>query len=145
MITLKCIYFLCGKESLINETFVNLFLKENVLPKNTVTNDSNNFPIYKIKSNNQEEPKEIKLKKESQLLYQSHQNHHPSVLGPSDEIIPIGIGMMDNNEKDAKKKSDDLVYRLYEEGIPPYLYYTYKLDKNGYLSYEEMNAQLHTG
>jgi hypothetical protein len=94
------------------------------------------------KLNDNLDEREAKPKSQNIHLQQNHPKMNtPVVIGPNDELIPIGIsGIVDENDKEKNEKRDETVYRLYEDGIPPYLYYTYKLDTNGFMSYEEMNA-----
>ena len=109
---------------------------ENVLPLNANTNIKE--PILSRKNYLEEPESKTKIQHEHNPI---HQKQMPLVLGPNDELIPIGLpGMIEESEREKGYKRDDIVYRLYEDGLPPYLYYTYKLDTNGYLSYEEMNA-----
>ncbi len=92
-------------------------------------NENNNSDSLEVKSKTQ-------LNQEQPIL----QKHTPMVIGPNDEFIPIGISGIFENDKEKNEKRDETVYRLYEDGIPPYLYFTNKLDTNGFVSYEDMNA-----
>lgn len=93
-----------------------------------------------MNGNNNSESLEVKSKTQLNQEQPIHQKHTPMVIGPNDELIPIGISGIFENDKEKNEKRDETVYRLYEDGIPPYLYFTNKLDTNGFVSYEDMNA-----
>ena len=59
------------------------------------------------------------------------------VVAPDGELLKIGKSIKEDIENRDKNKKDDVLYRLYDE-IPPYLYYTNKLDENLLLNYESM-------
>ena len=94
----------------------------------------------KLNENNTSDSLEVKSKTQLNQEQPILQKHTPMVIGPNDELIPIGISGIFENDKEKNEKRDETVYRLYEDGIPPYLYFTNKLDTNGFVSYEDMNA-----
>jgi hypothetical protein len=61
------------------------------------------------------------------------------VMAPDGELLKIGKSIKEDAENRDKNKKDDVIYRLYDE-IPPYLYYTNKLDENLLLNYESMEV-----
>lgn len=61
------------------------------------------------------------------------------VVAPDGELLKIGKSIKEDAENRDKNKKDDVIYRLYDE-IPPYLYYTNKLDENLLLNYESMEV-----
>lgn len=81
-------------------------------------------------------------------------NHHKSdrsshrlgvlVLAPDGELVQIGKRVRDtlkvksttSNVGHIKQQDQDIVYRLYDK-IPPYLYYTNKIDQNVSLDYSD--------
>jgi len=117
---------------------------ENVLPLNPTTIKEPSFIKKTLSSklnDNSLEESDAKPKNQHIQEQLTHHKNNPVVIGPNDELIPIGIsGIFDENEKEKNEKRDEIVYRLYEDGLPPYLYFTNKLDTNGFMSYEEMNA-----
>lgn len=65
------------------------------------------------------------------------------IVAPDGELLNIGKPLLEEYDREkTTKKDENLVYRLYDE-IPPYLYYTYKLDDSVMLSYD--NSQVIKG
>lgn len=68
--------------------------------------------------------------------YQPQQHTGVVIVAPDGEVIKIGKTLLDDYEKDKyRKKDDNVVYRLYDK-VPPYLYYTNKLDNNLNINYQ---------
>lgn len=63
------------------------------------------------------------------------------VIGPDGEITQIGSKLSDDISNKKTKKSSQLLYRLFDK-IPPYLYYTNKIDTSTtYINYENENNE----
>ena len=63
------------------------------------------------------------------------------VLGPDGQLTQIGNKLNEEISDKKKKKDREIFYRLLEE-IPPYLYYTNKIDtSNTYVKYERENSE----
>lgn len=79
------------------------------------------------------------------LLRESvRKEHGVIVVGPSGELIKIGETIFDDlslleSSRASHKENDELVYRLFDE-IPPYLYFTNKLDESVNVTYGNPNS-----
>jgi hypothetical protein len=80
------------------------------------------------------------------LLRESvRKEHGVIVVGPNGELIKIGETIFDDlslmeSSRASHKENDELVYRLFDE-IPPYLYFTNKLDESVNLTYGNPNSE----
>ncbi len=112
----------------------NIQLGENVL-FNSVPERDANFLIEKLVRNKHTESD--KKKKSSS----PKTDGKVIVLGPDGEITQIGNKLNENNSTEKTKKGSQIIYRLFDE-IPPYLYYTNKIDTTTTLiNYERENNE----
>ena len=108
--------------------------------------DSLNFTNLREKDTTSFIEKLVKPKSnEKKIKSNSISNGKVVVLGPDGNITQIGSKIDDVNFQNKQyKKKPEIFYRLFDE-IPPYLYYTNKIDTNTtYVKYErEDSASIH--
>ena len=108
-----------------------LFLKENVLPK--VPNISHNKSELKYP------------RRASQQTGQTMKKEHDQgamVIAPDGELLNVGHTLVEERN-DRASNNDDVVYRLFDQ-IPPYLYFTNKLEDGVRLNYETPHSSQHS-
>lgn len=108
--------------------------KENVLPK--VPNISHNKPELKYP------------RRASQQTGQTTKKEHEQgvvVIAPDGELLNVGHTLLEetNDVLNQASNNDDVVYRLFDQ-IPPYLYYTNKLEEGVQLSYATPHSSQHS-
>ena len=114
----------------------NIQLGENVL-FNGVPERDPNFLIEKLVRNKYTESDKQKKKKSSS----PKNDGKVVVLGPDGEITQIGNKLNETIASKEAKKGSQVIYRLFDE-IPPYLYYTNKIDTTVTLvNYERENNE----
>lgn len=127
------------KDKLIFQVYIfkaklptNIQLGDNALLKSIPEREAN-LIISKLVKNSSKDKK----KKSNPSI----SNGKVIVLGPDGQLTQIG-NKLDEDISDKKKKKDrEIFYRLLEE-IPPYLYYTNKIDtSNTYVKYERENSE----